>query len=121
MTDSNQVGMYVCLGIAAVLFLLTFYINATSQWPGSENKLSDEEITLRVKLLMVLSGIFILASGGIATKRKTKLVKRDIFNVIVMLSAVLTSWIIAWKECSEFAMGLSVLSAIFSCIALDIE
>jgi hypothetical protein len=121
MPDSNQIGMYICLAFASIFFLLAIYVKSTGKWPGQEDELGDDEVSSRVKWLIVLSGIFIILSSGIALKRKSSIVARDVLEMTVVVISVLISWIIAWKDCSEFAMSLSVLSAILACTALDTQ
>lgn len=121
MVDGNQVAMYVCLAFACLFFLIALYVKATNKFPGSSEELSVAATKSRVKWYIALTGILIIISALIAAKRKSSITGRDILEIVVVCGSVLIAWIIAWNDCSEFAMIVSILCAIIACAALDTQ
>lgn len=118
MTDSNTIGMYLCLSLAIFFFLLAIYVHSQERFPFSENELKNPETYFRG--LMAVSVIFTCASVIIALKKKDKVTTHDGLQASVTFLCALSSLIIAWQsEANLLALGSVTLASLLSASVLN--
>lgn len=117
MTDSNKIGMYICIGLASILYALSVYIRTTEKFLDKE--LAEDKVSLYSKSLTVLSGLLLLISTILALQSKDKIERQDIMNTTIIGIAILASWYISWQDYEWYLGSMVMLIAIIGCFSLE--
>ena len=117
MTDSNKIGMYICIALATTLYTLSVYIRTTKTFLGED--LSEEKTSLYSKSLTALSGLLLIISTILALKSKDKIERQDILNTSIIGLAILASWYISWQDYEWVLGSMVMLIGIIGCFSLE--